>query len=684
MSRGILKRFQLTSIRLNEVPHEEVDPQYDLRKNDHTMGKRKMQSSEYRQYGDHFQIDLFGRDVEGRLVHAIVREGWNPYVYVSFNDQHCDELLAGFRREVEMDWRVMRLVKSFAPHVGHRSYMYTPDEQRWWKITLKSHRAYCKFVNYLQSNRFHRSQITSDTQYNQIYTQMQFMCDRDITPGSWVQIRGDTQRPHGECTIDGAWEHSMNANDVERARDDDGHELELPNAPLRILAYDIETNSPNKRNYAGPDVERAYVIGIGATSYVYDTDSAKYRRDRRVYFGLRGHGRIDDEPDIDVRSYETECDLLLAWAAAQRGELDHDFALHWNGYGFDEHFLYVRMRRIVARQPALARDMMVVGRRRNTVMRWYPKSYCSSANGVSIFKLADSYGRASIDVMQWVRRNQKLRSYSLHYVSSMLFPDRADQIKIDLPYQKMWEIWADGTDAERSDIAKYCMRDAELSFEIAEYYDMFTRMFEMCRIVYVPLDAMLKFGQKIRCTGQMYKAVADLGYVFQSCRFDWKRLGMSGKGGYVFTPQPRYYNEDITATIDFASLYPNIIYHFNIGPSTLIDDSDLDAVREAGVGVYTVTLGAFKINYAQDTKGLFPKLVERTLKYRSDVKKLMRDEKDPTRRALLDNRQLSIKLAANSIYGYLYGENMAVGCSVTSTGRDMTQLAARLSPYIRP
>lgn len=50
--------------------------------------------------------------------------------------------------------------------------------------------------------------------------------------------------------------------------------------------------------------------------------------------------------------------------------------------------------------------------------------------------------------------------------------------------------------------------------------------------------------------------------------------------------------------------------------------------------------------------GIMPSLLKKLIKARSDVKKELKRETDPVKKVVLNERQLSIKLIANSVYGF--------------------------------
>jgi DNA polymerase delta subunit 1 len=93
----------------------------------------------------------------------------------------------------------------------------------------------------------------------------------------------------------------------------------------------------------------------------------------------------------------------------------------------------------------------------------------------------------------------------------------------------------------------------------------------------------------------------------------------------------------------------------------------------------TISLNAFHIDYfvrATVKKGILPDILEGLLEARKRAKNDLEKEKDPFKRAVLDGRQLALKVSANSVYGFTGATVGKLPCleisaSVTSYGREM-------------
>ena len=115
------------------------------------------------------------------------------------------------------------------------------------------------------------------------------------------------------------------------------------------------------------------------------------------------------------------------------------------------------------------------------------------------------------------------------------------------------------------------------------------------------------------------------------------------KGGLVFEPEKGLYDKPVLV-MDFNSLYPSIIQEYNICFTTVDRSATSENENEEKVPEVPV----------DQTQGVLPKLISTLVSRRREVKKLMKDKRaTPEELALWDNKQLALKLTANSMYGCL-------------------------------
>jgi DNA polymerase delta subunit 1 len=78
-------------------------------------------------------------------------------------------------------------------------------------------------------------------------------------------------------------------------------------------------------------------------------------------------------------------------------------------------------------------------------------------------------------------------------------------------------------------------------------------------------------------------------------------------------------------------------------------------------------------------KGILPEILDELLSARKRAKKDLKNETCPMKKAVLDGRQLALKVSANSVYGFTGAQVGKLPCleissSVTSFGREMIEM----------
>lgn len=176
----------------------------------------------------------------------------------------------------------------------------------------------------------------------------------------------------------------------------------------------------------------------------------------------------------------------------------------------------------------------------------------------------------------------------------------------------------------------------------------------------------------------------------------------------VLTAPQGFYEMPI-ATLDFASLYPSIMQAHNLCYSTLVKcvpplvappaltvlSRSRSTIERLGLKPddYVATPnGHFFVKarlwcmhpphcadpslQSSVRSGLLPEILASLLSQRAKAKADLKSETDPSRKAVLDGRQLALKVSANSVYGFTGATVGKLPCleisaAVTSFGREM-------------
>lgn len=185
---------------------------------------------------------------------------------------------------------------------------------------------------------------------------------------------------------------------------------------------------------------------------------------------------------------------------------------------------------------------------------------------------------------------------------------------------------------------------------------------ELARVTGIPFNDVLTRGQQIRVISQLYRSAGDEGYLIPAMRSEG--TDEQYEGATVIEPSKGYYDTPI-ATLDFASLYPSIMMAHNLCYTTLLDKSTIERLKLVEGEDYVQTpnngeccspccspadslISDFFVTSAR-RKGLLPHVLENLLAARKRAKADLKVEKDPFKRAVLDGRQLALKVGRRDV-----------------------------------
>ena len=271
---------------------------------------------------------------------------------------------------------------------------------------------------------------------------------------------------------------------------------------------------------------------------------------------------------------------------------------------------------------------------------------------------------------------------------------------------------ANGTDDDRAVVAKYCIQDCNLVQHLFNKSDILTGHIEMAKITSVPINFLVMRGQGIKLTSLISK----------KCRENNTLMPVLAKGdneGYegavVLEPKCGLYLDNPIATLDFASLYPSSMISENLCHKSKVWTKEYDLagnlIEETGekdengnyvydnlpqydyvdktYDIFTyirktpkaspkkIKVGYKTCRFVQFSNGnhsIMPSILKELLAARKSTRKLIPFEKDEFMQNVLEQRQLSYKLTANSLYGQCgartstFYEKDVASCT-TATGR---------------
>ncbi|GBG24815.1 DNA polymerase delta catalytic subunit [Hondaea fermentalgiana] len=483
---------------------------------------------------------------------------------------------------------------------------------------------------------------------------LRYMVDNDIVGSNWLTIPKGRYRARGPSS-----RMSRCQLEVEAVYEDIvSHDPALPEwsaiAPLRIMSFDIECMG---RRGVFPDPTQDPVIQIASYIKVQGEDHAR----AKVVLVLDSCLPI---VGAQVKSFSDERELLLEWTRlVQRA--DPDVVTGYNVESFDFDYLMGR-----AKALKIEAQFGQLGKLRNKVAKINKKTFSSAAYGTRENSEIEMEGRVVMDMIQYMYRNHKLSSYSLNAVSSEFL----GQQKEDVHHSIISDLQR-GSDEDRRRLAVYCLKDAYLPLQLLEKLMVLINYLEMARVTGVPVPFLFSRGQQIKVLSMLYRKCLQLDIIVPVL----PRAGGDGngevsyEGATVIEPIRGFYDEPI-ATLDFASLYPSVMMAHNLCYTTLIPTGEEKGLIENKDYKKTPTGHLFATTERQ--KGILPTILEELLAARKRAKKDMKAAKDPLRKAVMNGRQLALKVSANSVYGFTGATIGALPCipissSVTAYGREM-------------
>lgn len=469
---------------------------------------------------------------------------------------------------------------------------------------------------------------------------------------SWVEAPPDKYRmlPINERQSNCQLEATIHYRDL-IAHSNDGEWAKM--APLRVLSFDIECAG---RKGIFPEASHDPVIQIANVVTRYG-DSKPFIRN---VFVLDTCSLI---VNTQVLEFDKEEHMLMAWRDFLE-EVDPDVIIGYNISNFDFPYLLERAKHLKC-------DKFPFWTRLNGVTSEARESKFSSKQmGNRDSKATNTNGRIQLDLLQLIQRDYHLRSYTLNSVSAEFLGEQ----KEDVHHTMITELF-NGTPDSRRRLAVYCLKDAFLPQRLMDKLMCLVNYTEMARVTGVPFNYLLARGQQVKFISQLFRKTLEQQLVIPDLKNESGEDQYSG--ATVIEPVRDYYDVPI-ATLDFASLYPSIMQAHNLCYTTLLKKATVEKMGFKKDDDYIVTPNGDMFATSKVRKGLLSQILEELLTARKRAKKELATETDPFKKAVLNGRQLALKISANSVYGLTGASNgklpcLAIASSTTSYGRQMIE-----------
>ncbi len=273
-------------------------------------------------------------------------------------------------------------------------------------------------------------------------------------------------------------------------------------------------------------------------------------------------------------------------------------------------------------------------------------------------------GITHLDIFKFVKKiiggTLETYSYDLNAVASELL----DEKKHDVSLAELPDIW-DNSHEELEKFCEYCLHDSILTYNLA--VKMLPSIIEMVKIVNLPIYDVNRMGFSQLVEWYVMKQAPQFNEIATNKpshdEVQQRRLN-TFQGAFVYEPKPGLYKDIVV--FDFRSLYPTILGSHNIGLDT-IDCSCCENIAKI------IPDETEKHWFCTKRKGFIPTLIEDLITRRMRIKEIIKSEQNE-KHVFLDARQNSLKLLANSFYGYLgffaaRWYNLECARSITAWGR---------------
>ena len=488
---------------------------------------------------------------------------------------------------------------------------------------------------------------------NKVDPFLRFLHCRDIQPAGWIRIEPenieileDTFHTQIQVQVHHSDVQFMECNKM---------------SPFVTLSFDIECNSKDG-TFPQHTREEDAVVQIGCSLYRYG-DPNPYST---VLINL---GECDPIDGVQIIECSDERQLLIKFQEYVI-DADPDILLGYNIRGFDMGYLWGRaeMCNVVSEFSELSRIEDV-----NSELK--VSTFDSNAYGRHEYKDIDMKGRLVIDLLGIMQREHKLPKYSLDFVSEHFIGDK----KKDVSPADIFALYNRDTKG-RAIVGDYCVQDTRLPERLMQKLSIYPNLFQMANVTLTPLEYILTRGQQIKVYSQLVYEANKNGYVVNT--IDTGGPSEPYVGATVLTALKGYYQDPITG-LDFASLYPTVMMSNNLCFTTYVIDEKYANLE--GVVYKTIemdTKDGFKVyKFAQHSpdhpgQGLLPRILDNLLTSRRAAKKAMNKATDPFEKAVLNGKQLALKVSCNSVYGFCGAGNGMLPCipiasCTTTLGRNM-------------
>lgn len=357
-----------------------------------------------------YKIRLFGRTKENKTIYVCV-ENFNPYFYIEIDKtmrkEKIEQLICDVKKKVYPKENVDGFLK-YELEEHHNLYGFTNSAKfPFLKLIFTSFDAFRSYERVF--NKPIRNKKYKLFESN-IEPFLRCMHIQNLDAVGWVDIpegKYDKLDKNTTCCDINISTDYRNLNRYE----------ERLIMPLEIASFDIECVSEDG-SFPQPERDNDKIIQIGTTFSRFGENDCYYRH-------IVTLGKCKKLDGVDIESYQTEKEMLLAWTELLR-RTNPDVITGYNIFGFDFEYMMKRAEKL-----GISKKFSRLSRITDEECKWQEKKLASSALGDNILKYYDMTGRIIIDLMKVAQRDFKLASYKLDYVASSFIKEGIQKLELD-------------------------------------------------------------------------------------------------------------------------------------------------------------------------------------------------------------------------------------------------------------
>lgn len=635
-------------------------------------------------------IRMFGLDKENTSVLVTVTD-FQPHVYIELPESiQWENKISILMRKINEVCGYCRpseynLVYKQKLYYAHKNSDGTDKLFPYLRVSFRSYYGISQLTRKLPENIdvYGIGEINIKIHEQDASAVLQLLCERNLPSSGWIKIYGQRMASkESSCTH----EFAVSYKNIQGIWD--CNDIPMPT----VLSFDIEVNSSKIHKMPSASIPDDKIFQISCVVHKHG-NIFKYL----ISLGKPDQSIVGD--DVTLICCKTETSLLIAFKDLSQ-TINPQIFVGYNIFGFDIPYMIDRSRYNLCVNNFDQLGFMIGQHAKDTTIKWSSSAYRDQE-----FRFLDAEGRLFIDLLPIVRRDYKLDNYKLSTVSKMFVGDYKDP----LTAQDIFSCYRQFTDKSLGIVGKYCIKDSELVLKLFDHMKCWVGLCEMAKTCNVPVFYLYTQGQQIKVYSQIYKECYSKNIVVE------KNAYIPGEndhytGAYVFDPEPGLY--DMVVPFDFSSLYPSTLIAYNIDYTTLVLDETISDEQchifewEDHIGCEhdttirktkpkNIMCAHHKYRFLKDSQGIVPTLLANLLSARKKTNqqiKLLKSKLETTETQtekvailneidILDKRQLSYKVSANSVYGSMgvtkgYLPFMPGAMCTTSKGRECLSKAA--------